>query len=125
MQKRVLRVIVRSYYNLSFTAGLISIFLLLYAAIPSGKIFKHFTVYGRMSLTNYLSQTIIGVLFFYGYGLAMCKYMGHAWGLIYGLIFSVIQISFSHYWLKRYRYGPLEWIWRALTNFNFNLKLKK
>ena len=69
---------------------------------------------GRMALTNYLLQSLIQVIYFYGYGL------GH-WGLsrsgqvLFVVIVYGLQIVFSHWWLARFRYGPMEWLWRGFT----------
>jgi uncharacterized membrane protein YeiB len=69
---------------------------------------------GRMALTNYLMQSLICMTFFYGFGL------GH-WGMPRGeqvLFVAVVyaaQIAFSHWWLARFRYGPMEWLWRGFT----------
>lgn len=69
---------------------------------------------GRMALSNYLCQSVLQGLFFYGYG------MGHwgasrAWQVVFvGLVFS-LQVVFSRYWLAKFRYGPMEWLWRAAT----------
>jgi uncharacterized protein len=69
---------------------------------------------GRMALTNYLMQSLICMLFFYGYGL------GH-WGLpraeqvLFVVVVYAAQIAFSHWWLARFRYGPMEWLWRGFT----------
>jgi uncharacterized membrane protein YeiB len=69
---------------------------------------------GRMALTNYLLQSLICMLFFYGFGL------GH-WGmprarqvLFVALVYAA-QIAFSNWWLARFRYGPMEWLWRGFT----------
>jgi uncharacterized membrane protein YeiB len=69
---------------------------------------------GRMALTNYLTQSLICSLFFYGYGL------GH-WGmpraqqvLFVAIVYSA-QVAFSHWWLARFNYGPMEWLWRGFT----------
>jgi uncharacterized protein len=69
---------------------------------------------GRMALTNYLMQSLICVLFFYGFGL------GH-WGMpraqqvAFVVVVYAAQIAFSHWWLARFRYGPMEWLWRGFT----------
>lgn len=70
---------------------------------------------GRMALTHYLSQSVLGVLLFYGIGLGV----GPRWGMagVLGactLIFGT-QVLLSHLWLARFRYGPLEWLWRWMT----------
>jgi uncharacterized membrane protein YeiB len=69
---------------------------------------------GRMALTNYLTQSLICALFFYHYGL------GH-WGMPRGqqvLFVAAVyaaQVAFSHWWLARFNYGPMEWLWRGFT----------
>ncbi|MFN2189451.1 MAG: DUF418 domain-containing protein, partial [Candidatus Promineifilaceae bacterium] len=70
---------------------------------------------GRMALTNYLMQSILLTLLFYGYGLALYGEIGPTVGLILTLIVYGSQIRFSAWWLERYRFGPMEWLWRTLT----------
>ena len=69
---------------------------------------------GRMALTNYLAQSLISAFYFYGYA------MGH-WGmrrarqLLFVLVVYAVQIAYSHWWLARFQYGPMEWLWRGFT----------
>jgi uncharacterized protein len=74
-----------------------------------------FAPVGRMALSNYLAQSVMGVLVFYGYGLGLIGKLGSAalLGLALGL-FS-LQILASRLWLSRFRFGPAEWITRSLT----------
>jgi uncharacterized protein len=70
---------------------------------------------GRMALTNYLAQSILGALIFYGFGLGLYGRMaGYQLCLVVIAIWAV-QIIWSRAWLKRYYYGPCEWLWRSLT----------
>ncbi|MFA6985331.1 MAG: DUF418 domain-containing protein, partial [Arenimonas sp.] len=69
---------------------------------------------GRMALTNYLMQSVIGTLFFYGYGLGNWG-MGRAWQVLFVAVVISLQLAWSHWWLARFRYGPMEWLWRAIT----------
>lgn len=69
---------------------------------------------GRMALTNYLSQSVIGTLFFYGYGFGHWG-LGRAWQLVFVLVVFGLQMVFSHWWLARFRFGPMEWLWRWAT----------
>lgn len=69
---------------------------------------------GRMALTNYLMQSVIGTLFFYGYGLGHWG-MGRAWQVLFVALVIALQLAWSHWWLARFRYGPMEWLWRAVT----------
>ena len=69
---------------------------------------------GRMALSNYILQSLLGTLFFYGYGLGN-------WGLpraqqvVYVLVVFAIQVLLSRWWLSTFRFGPLEWAWRWIT----------
>lgn len=70
---------------------------------------------GQMAFTNYLMQTIICTLIFYGYGLG---YFGKlAFHQLYYVVAGVwvFQFIFSSVWLRYIRFGPLEWVWRSLT----------
>ena len=69
---------------------------------------------GRMALTNYLTESLISTFIFYGYGLGHWG-LSRAWQVVYVAVFFSLQVAFSHWWLARYRYGPLEWVWRAFT----------
>ncbi len=69
---------------------------------------------GRMALTNYLMQSVICSFYFFGYGLGQWG-MPRAWQVVFVLVVFTLQLGFSHWWLARYRFGPLEWLWRAFT----------
>ncbi|HMF90673.1 MAG TPA: DUF418 domain-containing protein [Candidatus Angelobacter sp.] len=70
---------------------------------------------GRMALSNYLFQSFVCTTLFYGYGFRLFAKVGPAAGL--GLTFAIyaIQIPLSVWWLRRFRFGPMEWAWRSLT----------
>ena len=70
---------------------------------------------GQMALTNYLLESIICTLIFYGYGLALFGRVGAAWGIVLTVAIYLLLIPFSHWWMKRFLYGPAEWLWRSLT----------
>lgn len=70
---------------------------------------------GRMALTNYLLQSLVFTLLFYGYGLAVYGEAGPFLTLLLALFFFRLQVWFSNWWLARYRFGPVEWVWRCLT----------
>ncbi|MBP3984836.1 DUF418 domain-containing protein [Pseudoxanthomonas helianthi] len=69
---------------------------------------------GQMALTNYIGQSVLGTLFFYGYGLGHWA-LPRAQQVVYVLVVFALQLVFSKLWLLRFRYGPLEWLWRAAT----------
>jgi uncharacterized protein len=70
---------------------------------------------GRMSLTIYVSQSLYGVPLFYGFGLGLYTGFGQRNALLLGLGLWAAQVVFAHWWLRRYQYGPLEWLWRSAT----------
>ena len=79
------------------------------------KVWRWFAAPGRMALTNYISQSLIGIWLFYGIGLALgaSKGLGETELIASGVF--LFQMIFSMFWLKAFRFGPLEWIWRMLT----------
>jgi uncharacterized protein len=70
---------------------------------------------GRMALTNYLMQTLIGITIFYGIGFGLGMRLGATWFPLLALLILIVQTLFSQWWLARYRFGPMEWVWRSLT----------
>ena len=70
---------------------------------------------GRMALTNYLMQTILQSLVFYGWGLALIGRFGLVFIYPFALALFAFQLAYSRWWLARYRFGPVEWVWRSLT----------
>ena len=100
--------------NLPASLGYVSLVILMLHSAGAFRKIGVLAPFGRMALTNYLSQSLIASFFFYGYG------FGH-WGasrvdqMLFVAVVVVLQIAFSHFWLARFRYGPVEWLWRAVT----------
>lgn len=69
---------------------------------------------GQMALTNYLAQSLIATTIFYGYGLGLGDVVGRLGTIGIALLIFTAQVLFSLLWLKYFRYGPLEWLWRSL-----------
>jgi uncharacterized protein len=69
---------------------------------------------GRMAFTSYIMQSLIFCTIFYGYGLGLFGRLGAFVTLIIGITVYALQIVVSMWWLRRYRFGPLEWLWRTL-----------
>ncbi len=96
----------------------VSAFCLLVLSPGWGKRLQVLAPVGQMALTNYLTQSIICTLIFYSYGLGLFGKMGAAMGIGLTIIIYLLQIPFSHWWMKRFKYGPAEWLWRSLTYGN-------
>jgi uncharacterized protein len=70
---------------------------------------------GRMALTNYLTQSLVFLFVLTGAGLGLIGHIGAAVCFVITLVLFGLQIAFSNWWLRYYRFGPAEWIWRSLT----------
>lgn len=70
---------------------------------------------GRMTLTLYVGQSIVFTPIYYGYGLELYKVFTPGQSLAIGGVAVVLQGLFAHWWMRRFHYGPLEWLWRAAT----------
>jgi uncharacterized protein len=93
----------------------VSAFALLAGTPTWGKRLSVLAPVGQMALTNYLTQSIVCTLIFYGYGLGLFGRMGAALGIGLTIAIYLLQIPISHWWMKRFKYGPAEWLWRSLT----------
>ncbi|MDQ0268789.1 DUF418 domain-containing protein [Cytobacillus purgationiresistens] len=82
------------------------------------KILSPLTYVGRLSLSNYLFQSIVSSLIFYGYGLGFYGEISVLYGTLMVAVIFIIQILFSRLWLQYYYYGPFEWLWRSFTYFH-------
>ncbi|WP_165973513.1 DUF418 domain-containing protein [Luteibacter rhizovicinus] len=90
--------------------------LMLWLQHPGGaRVLAWLAPAGRMALTNYLLQSLVSTWLFYGYGLGLAVHFSRAWQVVYVLLFYALQLLLSRWWLSRYRYGPMEWLWRYLT----------
>lgn len=113
--------LISSYTNLAFTIVLITGFVLLYGLEWWRRKLSILAPLGRLSLTNYVGQSLVGVVFFYGFGLAMYQYFGHTLSLAFGIVLISSMIWTSRAWLRRFYYGPLEWTWRAATLMSLSI----
>ncbi|MFE1245563.1 DUF418 domain-containing protein [Fictibacillus sp. NPDC058756] len=107
-------------WGYEFGGAMMSIFyicsiVLLYRSGKFKRLFNLFRITGRMAFTNYLSQSIISTFIFYSYGLGLYGEYGPLTGVLIAVIIFGLQVLFSIWWLRNYKMGPLEWIWRTLT----------
>jgi uncharacterized protein len=70
---------------------------------------------GRMALSNYLLQTLICTTIFYGYGAGLYGQVGAAVGVLLTAAIFALQVAASAWWLRHFRFGPAEWLWRSMT----------
>jgi uncharacterized protein len=74
-----------------------------------------FAAIGRTALSNYLAQSVVCTLIFYGYGLGFYGQCPPLPGLALSILIYGLQVPLSVWWTRRYAFGPAEWVWRALT----------
>jgi uncharacterized protein len=70
---------------------------------------------GRLSLSVYLAQTLMFTTLFYGYGFGQAFRLGPAAVTAWAVAFYAVQILACQWWSRRFRLGPMEWLWRSLT----------
>lgn len=118
------------YYNIRYWSILSVMFTIgsgicwLYTAGKLKAIFNNFAIIGKMTLTNYMMQNLLGVLIFSGFGLGIWNTKPLWIYLLLAIVIYILQIYFSKWWLSKYNYGPVEWIWRQLS-YRKRLPLKK
>ena len=107
----------KTYGNLGQMMVYFCGFTLLYYRYKGQKVLDRIAPVGRMSVTNYMAQSIVGVSLFYGFGGNFAVEFNYLQSFLLGAAFCVIQIAYSNWWIKRFYYGPMEWLWRSLTWF--------
>ena len=70
---------------------------------------------GRNALTNYLLQSIMYIFVLYGFGFGLLNILGQTLCFVLAVVFFALQMWVSSWWVDRFRFGPMEWIWRSLT----------
>lgn len=114
---RVGQTLFKTYGNLGQMMVYFCGFTLLYYRYKGQKVVDRIAPVGRMSVTNYMVQSIVGVSLFYGFGGNFAVEFNYLQSFLLGAAFCVIQIAYSNWWIKRFYYGPMEWLWRSLTWF--------
>lgn len=86
---------------------------------------KRLTAVGQTALTNYILQSILGTFIFYGFGLGFFGHLNRLGQMDVVLAIWIVQLLISPWWMARFRYGPLEWLWRTLTYLQWQPMRKK
>lgn len=103
------------WQKLAFTFVLIASFILLYQRKRFSEAVSGLRFYGKMSLTNYIFQSVIGAIIYFPVGLNLAPYCGYTISLLIGFFVFLLQVKFCKWWLARYKQGPLEYIWHKCT----------
>jgi uncharacterized protein len=101
---------------LFYVAGIALLFL---GSARCRRLFSPLATVGRMPLTNYLMQSVITAILFYSWGFGLYGRMGPAACLALTIVIFAVQVVYSRWWMARFRFGPLEWVWRGATYGRF------
>jgi uncharacterized protein len=82
---------------------------------PAGVVTRWLAAVGRTAFSNYIFQTVVATSIFYGHGLGLFGRVSRVEALGVVVAIWAVQVPLSVLWLRYFRYGPLEWLWRALT----------
>ena len=103
------------WQKLAFTFVLVASFVLFYQRDGFRNRIDGLRYYGKMSLTNYVSQSIIGAIIYFPFFLYLAPHCGYTISLLIGLMVFFAQQAFCRWWLKHHTYGPFENLWRHWT----------
>ena len=121
----ILRRLLGSYGQLAQMTVWAAGFVLLYHATPCRRALNLLAPYGRTSLTNYVTQSLVGMTLFYHFGFGLFRHLGEFPSILFGVGFFALQAAVSRRWLEHFHYGPLEWLWRCLTFLSFRTPFLK
>ncbi len=112
---RNINTIVSSYVNMAIMLIWVSGFVLLFQTKFFHKALNALSPMGKMSLSNYMIQSLIGSFIYYGFGLGLYKYTGSTYSILIGVVLAILQGLFSARWMKNHKQGPLESLWHKAT----------
>jgi uncharacterized protein len=125
MAKMYLEQIVGSYLSTAVMASLVLLFVQCYLWQPATRLLNLLAPCGRISLSIYLIQAVVGVPLFYPAGLGGYLALGQTNSLLLGMVFFSVLIAAAHWWIKRFHYGPVEWLWRSATYMTVKVPFKR
>ena len=108
-----LSLIVSSLHKCAFMLVLVSGIILIYYRSDLRHLMSKISPFGRMSLTNYISQSIIGSALFYHWGLGLQATTTESFAI--GIVIFLVQLAFCRRWMQSHRHGPLEYLWKRAT----------
>ncbi|MFI3287171.1 MAG: DUF418 domain-containing protein [Rikenellaceae bacterium] len=116
---KALKLVITSLSNFAFTVVLTSsIVIAYYNSKTLKKWLSKLIPYGRMSLTNYLVQSLVGAFIFYNWGLGLYDTLGITYSFLTGIVLFIGQYHLCRLWLSHFRQGPFEYLWKKATWIN-------
>lgn len=110
-----MKTIVSSLRNFSFMWVWVALVVIGWQVVKVQSVLKVLSPLGRMSLTNYLMQSLLGSFIYFGPGLGLYKALPTTASFGVGILLLILQLLFCHWWLRNHTHGPAEWLWRKAT----------
>lgn len=124
MQAMAITWAMQQWSALAAMAFQVSAFVLLWQ-LGAAPVLRLFAQPGRMTLTLYVGQSLVLVPLFYGYGAGLYDTFSNGQVVMLGIVFFAIQILVAFFWFKAFRFGPLEWVWRAATRTSLQIPFRR
>ena len=124
MQRQSLEWLTGEWSALSAMAFQVALFVLAWHT-PLRPLLAPLVPAGKMTLTLYVGQSLAAALLLYGYGLALHDRFTHAQMVLAGIVAFAFQLVLAALWFRAFRYGPLEWLWRAATRTTLDVPFRK
>ncbi|TQV86422.1 DUF418 domain-containing protein [Aliikangiella coralliicola] len=103
--------------SLPVALGYIGLFHLFHRSDCCAILKKKFEAVGQMAFTNYILQSVVCTSIFYGFGFGLFSSLERFEMLVVAVGVFLLQLFWSDWWLSRFRFGPIEWLWRSLVYF--------
>lgn len=125
MAKWYLLKIIDTYLCIALMAVSILLFMQFYLWKPTRPVLNLLAPCGRISLSVYLTQSIVCIPLFYPFGLGWYETIGQTNSFLFAVAFYAVLIVIAHWWVKRFYYGPVEWLWRCATYMTTNIQFRR
>lgn len=114
-----LHLIITSLHKFAFMLILVTSLIFAFYCTQIGSWMRGVMSYGKMSLTNYITQSIVGSMLYYNWGFALHNNLGITASIAVGFVFLVLQFMFCKWWMLHFDHGPLENLWKKATWIKF------
>lgn len=113
--RRSVETIEAAWTNFAFMFVLVAGITIIFYKTKMQKPLMYFSSFGKMSLSNYIIQSIIGSTIYYGYGFGVYQYTGATYGILIGIGLTFLMGKFCTWWAKNFKHGPFETLWHKAT----------
>lgn len=124
MQRQSVEWLTGQWRALTAMAFQVALFVLAWHS-PLGRVLALLVPAGRMTLTLYVGQSLLAALLLYGYGLGLYDDFSSAEMVLAGVVTFALQLALAALWFRAFRYGPLEWLWRAATRTTLGVPFRR